>query len=472
MSGYDPCGGQKQFHKSLARTRVLCAGSRFGKSISAAYDVAPNLLLPDNRGWLVGETYTDAEKEFRYIFQCLYENPDKEFRDFIRANTVSVAKNAKQGQLWMKFKWGAWVEAKSADRPHQLLGEELDWIVACEGSQLQKTVHDRYVSARLSSRIGQLIFPTTPAGHDELLFPLFQKGQKDEWHYPDKNYFESVESWQFKCIDNPHYNREEYDRVAAEVEAGTYPRNWFEEQYDGLFTSHSGLIYPAFRQDIHVMDRFDIPADWKCYRAVDVGLDCPTVCLWVHVSPYGELVVTDEYYQTGADVQEHSQRIHEMTGARDVVYTVIDPAANQRTVGSPESPLLQFLKAGIPMIPGQNNVKAGIQIVNDYLRYKLADDKSFAIRPKLFIFANCTKLISEFQGYVYAQDRKGLKFDKPVKRNDHGLDALRYLCMQRPRHRREEMGEAKPHPDSFAAMYKDYQRSQYKLPERGIYACR
>jgi hypothetical protein len=62
MSGYDPCGGQKQFHKSLARTRVLCAGSRFGKSISAAYDVAPNLLLPDNRGWLVGETYTDAEK--------------------------------------------------------------------------------------------------------------------------------------------------------------------------------------------------------------------------------------------------------------------------------------------------------------------------------------------------------------------------------------------------------------------------
>ena len=48
----------------------------------------------------------------------------------------------------------------------------------------------------------------------------------------------------------------------------------------------------------------------------------------------------------------------------------------------------------------------------------------------MYISANCTHLISEFETYHYEEgtrDRNGN--ENPVKDNDHALDALRYLAL-------------------------------------------
>lgn len=40
--------------------------------------------------------------------------------------------------------------------------------------------------------------------------------------------------------------------------------------------------------------------------------------------------------------------------------------------------------------------------------------------PKLYVFSTCANMIREIKGYGWGED------DKPVKRDDHAMDELRY----------------------------------------------
>ena len=47
--------------------------------------------------------------------------------------------------------------------------------------------------------------------------------------------------------------------------------------------------------------------------------------------------------------------------------------------------------------------------------------------PNLYIFKNCVNLIREFKGYFWGAE------ERPVKRDDHAMDELRYYLMTKPR---------------------------------------
>jgi len=47
--------------------------------------------------------------------------------------------------------------------------------------------------------------------------------------------------------------------------------------------------------------------------------------------------------------------------------------------------------------------------------------------PNIYIFKNCTHLISELKGYRWGSG------DMPRKVNDHSLDEMRYYLMSRPK---------------------------------------
>lgn len=51
-------------------------------------------------------------------------------------------------------------------------------------------------------------------------------------------------------------------------------------------------------------------------------------------------------------------------------------------------------------------------------------------RCKLHILKSSYNLIKEIRGYKFKQDKEGNVIDKPVKRNDHLCDALRYALME------------------------------------------
>jgi len=48
---------------------------------------------------------------------------------------------------------------------------------------------------------------------------------------------------------------------------------------------------------------------------------------------------------------------------------------------------------------------------------------------KLLVHNSCTKLIEEIESYVWDVKQQERGEDKPLKRNDHAVDALRYACI-------------------------------------------
>ena len=395
---YVPHEGQQQFHDSIARFKVLIAGARFGKSWAAAMEALPLILLPNTRGWIVGPTYILSEKEFRYIREAL---------DELGVEISSCSTLVTAGSLQLRTPWGSEVFTKSCDRPESLLGEELDWMILSEGAQIRELIWDRYLRARLSSRNGIMILPTTPKGRNWVhrAFLLGQDPEAGMW-----------ESWQFSTEANPHQSK--FD--IAEAKSSLDERS-FNEQYHGQFISYAGqLVYSNFRRETHVTDEFPVGTKWDpdrlvrepkafaLYRSIDFGFANPFCCLFATLDEDGDFFIFDEHYQDRRITSHHIKKILARPG--EYLLTFADPSAPQ---------LIADLRASsIPTRKASNNVIGGIDAVRSGLVVKGNG------RPSILIHPRCHNLIRELESYHYGEDELS---ERPEKIDDHAADALRYL---------------------------------------------
>ena len=102
---------------------------------------------------------------------------------------------------------------------------------------------------------------------------------------------------------------------------------------------------------------------------------------------------------------------------------VIDPASRNKNNQTGRSDQMEFADHGVFTSPGQNAVRPGINRVKERLR-----------AGKLKVTSDCPELISEFKKYRWSTPKRSEDDarEKPVKRDDHLLDALRYVVMSRP----------------------------------------
>ena len=83
----------------------------------------------------------------------------------------------------------------------------------------------------------------------------------------------------------------------------------------------------------------------------------------------------------------------------------------------------EFSDNGVYVTPANNDVRAGINRTQE--RFKLKNGK-----PSIKIFQNCVNLRTELQTYRWKDLKPGAVQDspeKPVKKEDHAVDALRYM---------------------------------------------
>jgi phage terminase large subunit-like protein len=223
--------------------------------------------------------------------------------------------------------------------------------------------------------------------------------------------------------DNPYLNKEEVDALTFSLS-----EDQLESRRYGRFKSSSGLVYPEFDENIHVLKQpFDIPLDWQDTLSIDPGLNNPLSCHWYAVDYDGNVYVVAEHFEAGQDVTYHAQKIKQISDklgwkrdSRGRISALIDSAANQRTLSGIKSVSELFIEQGIIVNPKVNkDMFSGIQRVKQYL--KLNDGK-----PKLYIFPNCVNLISELKSYRWGDG------DTPKKIDDHCLDEMRYYLMTKP----------------------------------------
>ena len=412
----------RDFHNDVdARVKVACAPRRTTKSYCAAHDVLPILLFPDTRVWVVGPSYTLAEKEFRYIHQALVINRKKLGLPKPRVCLT----NARSGQLYIEWPWGAILEGKTADRPDSLLGEAVDAVIYSEGAQLKRGIRERYVKPTLVTKRGIEIIPTTPDQGGEWVHEEWELGLNPE--------FPEILSYHWGIEANPTYDIEEFNDAKKRYGEDSPV---FREQYLGEWVFYAGAVYPFFHPDTHVIEPFKIPKEWPRIGGLDFGHRDPFVCLWAAVGPEQELYFYREYYnREGHPLPEHAKNVKNLTGNENIGLTVADPSSAQG--------IEDLNYYGLPCVPAENERYAGRMRVSEYMTptddgpvpFPLKgtdEEKVTKKRPRMYFFNTMKETIREIQYFRWKERTKREGEKESTEGEDHACDTMRYICMTRP----------------------------------------
>lgn len=253
---------------------------------------------------------------------------------------------------------------------------------------------------------GSMLYSLTPLSPDPQLESVFNDPKKQEsWKFYRLNTLEN------KTL-SPEWTRSYFENV---------PTDMMGTRMYGDFASFQGSVYKDFDPNIHVTKPFNIPHGWRHFRSIDFGFNHPTVCLWCARDLEGSWYVYHEYVGTNTSVDDHIESIKEIPWDYDderYVTTYGDQAAAQTRA--------EFSKRGLPTASSKKDVMAGIESVKRYLKVRTNG------KPKLYIFEHCKTLIKQMRTYrYYKSTNRGINplapQDKPVKKDDDAVDALRYL---------------------------------------------
>lgn len=239
--------------------------------------------------------------------------------------------------------------------------------------------------------------------------------------------------------DNPYLTEENKTDTLKGFDA-----NVRKARKEGRFVHFAGLIYSEFNPTEHVIykieekpfaaNRFEITnsitgVTRRRNVTIFVGIDPGLVTCaveWAAVDEDDNMVVFDELYLHEFVISEVCEQIKKNNAFHEIEpdYYIIDPKSADRNKQTGKRDQMVFTEHGIHTFPGDNTVEAGIQLVKQRLR-----------ENKLVISTNCKGLIQEFKMYRWKEQSNRTEEDqKPVviKKDDHALDALRYMVMSRP----------------------------------------
>ncbi len=212
------------------------------------------------------------------------------------------------------------------------------------------------------------------------------------------------------------------------------PDNEKKKLLHGSWDVMEGQYFGEFRTDIHVIEPFTIPKDWKRYAGIDYGLTAPFAGLFVAIDYDGNPIVYKEYYQAGKTAFENGlgmqalyykddEPIEHISGffADPSIFGNSGSGRTGETIAEILKKPLKDLKLGInyhglPVVPASNRRIDGWNTIREYLLGTKG--------KKLKIFNNCFNLIRTFPEMMYdLHDQEDLN----TKLEDHALDALRYV---------------------------------------------
>lgn len=222
----------------------------------------------------------------------------------------------------------------------------------------------------------------------------------------------------------------------------------------GKWASYEGLIYPQFATTTHVvahndmleyMDRLGSRRYvFKWREGYDFGIASPSCYLLAFVCPLGAVHIVDGFYQPEYSIKDQTKdikRIRALYGVEpDLIYG--DPSIFRRmstqakTVGTSTVELFwDESKGDISFTRGNNDIMNGILKVQAYLTPQPFFTNPYTgdtHAPLMYVSDHLTFVDDEFSGYMWMKDPNGKSVDKPVDRNDHAMDTIKYLMSEQP----------------------------------------
>lgn len=208
----------------------------------------------------------------------------------------------------------------------------------------------------------------------------------------------------FLLEDNPILTEQMIERTKA-----MYSGVFYDRYIRGLWVLAEGLIYPMFGKETIVPT---IERKYTRYViSMDYGIQNPTaMLLWGFCD--GVWYQVNEYYHSGRETnaqktdQEYYEDLERLAGDRYIDCLIIDPSATSFIA-------LVKQKRRFKVRQARNDVLDGIQKTASAIQ-----------QGKIKVNDCCKRTIEEYGLYLW--DAKSSE-DRPIKDNDHAMDATRYF---------------------------------------------
>lgn len=225
----------------------------------------------------------------------------------------------------------------------------------------------------------------------------------------------------FTIRDNASISEKRFKEIEAQYDKGSI---WYKRDILGIRCNAEGVIYDMFDPGVHVVHDFgDTYGDFII--SADFGIQNATTFLfWRKVKDSKKWREVGVNRYSGRD--EHRQKtVSELVDGLESVrksleiklsgnvpipvkYVIIDPSATALKV--------ELRKRGFKVKDADNDVLPGISDVGTALHEQLVD-----------VHEDCKSTIDEFGIYMWDSKAAEMGEDKPVKENDHDMDAFRYF---------------------------------------------
>ena len=242
-------------------------------------------------------------------------------------------------------------------------------------------------------------------------------------HWLKKNYIDMQEEMNIKAFHFELEDNKSLERSYIEDLKKEYHGVWYQRYIKGLWVLAEGLVYDMYDRDVHIVDK--LPEMKEYWVGIDYGTSNATAFILVGLGQDNNIYVIDEYKHSGGDLQssktdsDYTDDLIDWLNKNKVQpqWILIDPSAKSFRTQVWNS--RNRHRAFNSVRKGNNKVLDGIRTVSSLF----SSNKLYVYRP------NCNEVIKELGLYSWDKSAQELGQDRPAKKHDHLMDALRYAIM-------------------------------------------
>lgn len=430
-------GPQTSFLAASERECLFGGAAGGGKSYAILADALRDLPHPQFRGLILRRT----TEELRELVQKSQELYPKAVPGIKWSERKMEWRTPAGGSLWMSF-------LERDQDVTRYVGQAFNYIAFDELTQWPTPFAWNYMRSRLRSTAPDLKLymraTTNPGGQGHgwvkkmFVDPApwgkafdatdIETGETLRWPKGHRREGQPLFKRRFipsKLSDNPYL----YDSGDYEANLLSLPEAERKRLLEGDWDVMEGSAFTEWNRAIHVVEPYEIPYNWRRFRACDYGYSSYSAVLWFAVTPDEQLVVYRELYVSKVLAHDLADMILDLEADDGpITYGVLDSSCwHQRGQIGP-SIAEAMIARGCRWRPSDRSKGARIAGKNEVHRRLQVDE--YTEEPRIVFFSNCINTIAQLP--VLPLDTTNPE-DINTKSEDHIYDALRYGVMSRPR---------------------------------------
>ena len=331
---------------------------------------------------------------FRQTLPSLRETAWREIVELLDKYKIDYKENKSNGLVTLSN--GSTISFTPVDDEKKLRSLNLDFVYI---EQCEEITEEAFIELDLRIRNevakkygGQMLIVVQPSNKSHWLYRLFyqEKANDDDYKYVH-----------FSYLDNP-FLPDEQRKVYEGLRETNYER--YLTHTLGEWVSSSKQIFTK-----NWTVGFDRTYFSYYVGGVDYGWNNPACFLLAGIYD-NEVYVLGEVYKSEMTTSEFLENIQNLLSTFDLRFDDIESVYADSA--DPES-IEVFCRNGLNTYGSVKNVKAKIDTTRE---------------TTIHIKEECVNLIRELPMYSWKKNKDGELLEEPVKKDDHSIDALCYLC--------------------------------------------